>query len=224
MPNHQGSWLPARASLQPDGLYLALRQIAPAELRDAFMQETIARLGAPESFVQVASADLGRMAARRAPAGIVFHVARCGSTLVAQLLKQHDGVVVYAEPLPVNEILVPPHRYPRAALAAALRSLGNAFAAHAGGAWRLKCSSWNTLFCDLVADAFPATPWVLCIRDPGEVAVSLLRELPGWLRKNDDNARRLSQVIDPDSKSTSSEEYVARTFGAFCEAAGRLDP
>ena len=40
----QGGLLPVRAALHPTGLYLALRQIGPAELRDAFMQETIARV------------------------------------------------------------------------------------------------------------------------------------------------------------------------------------
>ncbi len=54
----------------------------------------------------------GHRGHRRRP-GIVFHVSRCGSTLVSQLLKQHVGVVVYAEPLPVNEILLPPHKWPR---------------------------------------------------------------------------------------------------------------
>src|SRR5262245_15048118 len=84
----QGDWLPARAALHPTGLYLALRDIRTAELQDPFMQETIARVPARESVVQVARGDVGKGAAGTAPAGIVFHVSRCGSTLVSQLLKQ----------------------------------------------------------------------------------------------------------------------------------------
>ena len=151
----QGDWLPARAALHPTGLYLALREIRPAELQDPFMQETIARIPARESVVQVAREDVGKGAAGTSPAGIVFHVARCGSTLVSQLLKQHVGVVVYAEPLPVNEILLPPHKWPRAELVAALRSLGAAFARHARKPWVWKLTSWNTLFCDLVCRGLP---------------------------------------------------------------------
>lgn len=218
------NWLPVRAALHPDGLYLALRQIRAEELQDAFMQETVARVPAAEKIVQVAMGDLGKAAAGSAPAGVVFHVARCGSTLISQLLKQQGECVVYAEPLPVNEILVPPHRRPRHELASALRSLADAFARHAGRPWVLKLSSWNTLFCDVVAEAFPDTPWILSLRDPVEVGVSLLGRPPGWLGDRAGTTSPFPAIIDPEHASASREEYVARLYGAFCDAACRLDP
>ncbi len=220
----QGDWLPARAALHPTGLYLALREIRPAELQDPFMQETIARVPARESVVQVAREDVGRGTAGTGPAGIVFHVARCGSTLVSQLLKQQMGAVVYAEPLPVNEVLLPPHKWPRAELVAALRSVGAAFDRHARRPWVWKLTSWNTLFCELVAEAFPATPWALVLRDPLEVAVSLLGTPAGWIWDDGRPAAAFSRFIDAEGASRSREEYVARLYGAFCDAAGRLDP
>lgn len=218
------NWLPVRAALHPDGLYLALRQVRAAELQDAFMQETVARVTAAEEIVQIATGDIGKAAAGSAPAGLVFHVARCGSTLISQLLKQQGECVVYAEPLPVNEVLVPPHRRARNELAGALRSLGDAFARHAGRPYVLKFSSWNTLYCDIVAEAFPDTPWVLSLRDPVEVGVSLLGEPPGWLGDRAGTNSPLSAIIDPGQASASREEYVARLYGAFCDAACRLDP
>lgn len=210
MHETQGDWLPSRAALHPTGLYFSLREIEPAELQDAFMQETIARIGGRESVVQIAREDLGKADPDTAPAGLIFHVARCGSTLVSQLLKQHGGAVVYAEPLPVNEILLPPHKWPRHELVGALRSLGDAFARHAGKPYVLKFSSWNTLFCDILAAAFPASPWAFILRDPVEVGVSLLNEPPGWLK-----------VLT--GAATSEEERVARLYGAFCDAACRLE-
>ncbi len=176
-------WLPIRAALRPDGLLVALRDIKPHELRDAFMQETVARLSGADQLLQVSRADLLKPVTGPQPAGLVFHVARCGSTLVSQTLKQFDGVTVYAEPLPFNEVLLPPHAGSRAEMVGALRALGAALARHAGGPFIIKFSSWNTLFCDLLVEAFPATPWALCLRNPAEVAVSLLRETPGWLRR-----------------------------------------
>lgn len=220
----QGDWLPARAALHPTGLYFALRDIRAAELQDPFMQETIARVPARESVVQVARADVGKGATGTAPGGIVFHVSRCGSTLVSQLLKQQVGVVVYAEPLPVNEILVPPHKWPRAEVVAALRSLGAAFARHARKPYVLKLTSWNLLFCDLVAEAFPESPWVLCLRDPVEVGVSLLRQPPGWIWEGEGPAAAFARFVDPDGVAQSREAYVARLYAAFCDAASRLDP
>ncbi|MGH8722282.1 MAG: hypothetical protein ACREU4_09880, partial [Burkholderiales bacterium] len=77
----QGEWLPARAALHPTGLYFSLREIRPAELQDPFMQETIARLPARETIVQIDREDVGKGVAGSAPAGLIFHVARCGSTL-----------------------------------------------------------------------------------------------------------------------------------------------
>jgi len=223
MHETQGDWLPARAALHPTGLYFSLREIAAAELQDAFMQETIARVGGGERVVQIDRADVGKAAPESAPAGLIFHVARCGSTLVSQMLKQHGDIVVYAEPLPFNEILLPPHKWPRAELVFALRSLGDAFARHAGKPYVLKFTSWNTFYCDLVADAFPSSPWVLCIRDPVEVAVSLLNEPAGWLKGQEGVSNPFAHLIDPEGNAQSAEERVARLYGAFCEAAGRLD-
>ncbi len=224
MHHGQGDWLPARAALHPSGLYFALRDIGREELHDPFMQETIARLAAAEEFVQILPQDLGRAAPASAPAGLVFHVARCGSTLVSQLLKQQDGLVVYSEPPPVNEILRPPQPWSPRELVAALRSLGDAYARHAGGPYIIKCTSWNTLYCELLAAAFPSTPWALCLRDPIEVCVSLLQRPPAWLLGSDEMPQRFAAIIDPGGHASSSDDLVARTYAAFCESAQRLDP
>ncbi|HEY4366446.1 MAG TPA: hypothetical protein VGN07_04370 [Steroidobacteraceae bacterium] len=216
-------WLPVRAALHPAGLYLALRQIDPQQLRDAFMQETVVRLSAPETFVHIAREDVGKASPDTAPAGLIFHVARCGSTLLSQSLKLLDNVVVYAEPLPINEILSPPHPWPRHELVAALRSLGAALASHARRPYVIKFSSWNTLFCDIVSEAFPDSPWILSLRDPVEVGISLLQQPPGWFRDSGETSRQLAALVDPDGASKSPEEHVARLYGAFCNAATRLD-
>jgi hypothetical protein len=219
----QGDWLPARAALHPDGLYLSLRELAPAELKDAFMAQTLARIAARERIIQVAREDLGKGTANTEPAGLVFHVARCGSTLISQLLKQLDGLVVYSEPLPVTEILLPPHTWSRVELVGALRSLAAAFADHAQKAYVFKFTSWNTLFCDILAEAFPRSPWVLSLRDPVEVAVSLLERPPGWVWESSGPNGHFSACVDPGCVSTSREEYVALLYGAFCTAISRLE-
>jgi hypothetical protein len=222
MQQDEEAGLPVRAALAPTGLYLALRPIGRDQLQDAFMQETVARLPAPDRIVHVAR-DLVRPTRETAPVGIVFHVARCGSTLVSQSLKQLDGLVVYAEPQPVNEILAPPHRWARADRVAALRALGAAFARHAQGRYVLKLSSWNTLYCDVIAEAFPDTPWALSFRDPVEVGVSLLASPPGWFQGTAEAARGLSARVDPERAGKSPEEFVARVYGEFCAAAAQLD-
>lgn len=216
--------LPLRAALHETGLYLALRDVPPEELKDAFVFETMNRLPMPDRFVQVDRADLGKAAPETAPTGIVFHVARSGSTLVSQLLKKRAGVVVHGEPQAVNEILMPPHKWPRADMVGALRSLGAGYAAHAGAPYVLKLSSWTTLFADIVREAFPQTPWVFLYRDPLEVGVSLTRSGPGWFRNEQDASVQIAKLIDPQGASASRDEYIARVFGALCQGIGRLDP
>jgi hypothetical protein len=213
--------LPARAALDADGLHVALIDIPTSELRDPFLQETVQRVSAAQALYQVPKGDLGRVPADTAPAGLIFHVARCGSTLASQLLKQSDGLAVYSEPLAINEVLVPPHKASRAELVGALRSLGALFAAHARGPYVLKLTSWNTLFCDIVAEAFPQSPWALCLRDPLEVCVSLQRQRPGWLRG--DFGATFTSLADPDSRARSDEDQLALVYAGFCEAIGRLD-
>jgi hypothetical protein len=223
MQQDEEAGLPVRAALHPTGLYMALRQIGRDELQDAFMQETIARIPAREWIAHVPREDVGREARYTAPIGIIFHVARCGSTLISQSLKRLDDLVVYSEPQPINELLAPPHRWPRADLVASLRTLGAAFARHARRPYVLKLSSWNTLYCEIVAEAFPETPWVLSLRDPVEVGVSLLASPPGWFQGTTDAARGLAALVDPDRASKSREEFVAHVYGAFCVAAAGLD-
>lgn len=216
--------LPARAVFKPSGLFVALRQLAPAELRDAFMQETVVRIPAPESIIEIPNSELGSLAVDAAPAGLIFHMARCGSTLVSQLLKEHANLSVYSEPLPINEILAPPQVQPRARLVAALRSLAGLFAQHAARPFVIKLSSWNTLFCELVTSAFPDTPWVLCAREPLEIAVSLQAQPPGWLRHGPAATNPFAQAIDPTGRARSPEAYTAQVLAAFCSAAARVDP
>lgn len=215
--------LPARAALRPEGLFFELRDIGPERLQEPFLQQTVQRAQSRSAVVQVHRDDLGKVPPTSAPAGLVFHVGRCGSTLVSQLLKQHGRAVVYSEPLALNDVLVPPHPWSRAELVGALRTLGAAFARHARMPYVLKLSSWNTLYCDIVAEAFPATPWVLCVRDPLEVCVSLLERRPGWLRDAGQPSHMLAPVVHPGRDLPPVEEYLARLVAAYCMAIGRLD-
>jgi hypothetical protein len=76
----------------------------------------------------------------------------------------------------------------------------------------------------MVAEAFPATPWVLCVRDPVEVCVSLLERRPGWLKDAGEPSHRFADVVDPARSSRTVEEYLARLNAACCRAIGALDP
>ncbi len=154
------------------------------------------------------------------PAGLVFHMSRCGSTLVAQMLAAPARHVVLSEPAPLDAIVrLDDHD------AAAKLVLLRAMAAILGQARNpgedncfLKLDCWHTLSLPLFRRAFPRAPWVFLYRDPVEVMVSHMR-------------RRGMQMVPgltppatfgldlPDG--VPNEDYCARVLAAICEGALR---
>ncbi|MBS4729473.1 hypothetical protein MSM1_14355 [Mycobacterium sp. SM1] len=159
------------------------------------------------------------------PAGIIFHLSRCGSTLVSRLLGTLPGVVVLAEPTPLNALLgLDPGRVDEATLAGVVRLLVRALGRRRHGDERrlvLKCSSWNIRRRGVLAAAFPETPWIWVQRDPVRVLASLLAEPPGWLGLQATPTRAAWLFgLDPAAVSAMARaEFAARALGAMLQAA-----
>lgn len=151
-----------------------------------------------------------------APTGFIFHVSRCGSTLLAHLLGRLDGALVLSEPGPVDSLIRAGARLEPARHVALLRAMVGALGqARAPGQDRLfvKLDAWNTLQHALIREAFPETPWIFLYRDPVEVLVSALGQrgvhtvpglLPGSLFGIEDHPP--------------GDEYAARVLGAIYAA------
>lgn len=109
----------------------------------------------------------------RAPSGFIFHMSRCGSTLVSQMLGAAPGHVSISEAPPLDALIRQPFADPDAH-ADVLRALVHAYGR---GAERLfiKLDSWHTRALPLLRRAFPDTPWIFLYREPVEVLVSQLR-------------------------------------------------
>ncbi len=162
------------------------------------------------------------------PAGMIFHLSRCGSTLVSRLLGTLPGVVVLAEPAPLNALLgLEPDRVDDATLVGLVRFLVRALGRCRHGDERqvvLKCTSWNIRRRAILAAAFPETPWIWVQRDPAHVVASLLANPPGWLARH--AAPRAAQLfgLDPAAVLTAAGvEFTARALGAMLESAA-ADP
>jgi hypothetical protein len=163
------------------------------------------------------------------PAGMIFHLSRCGSTLVSRLLATLPGVVVAAEPAPLNALLgLDPDRVDEAVLVGVVRLLVRALGRCRHGDERLlvlKCSSWNIRRRAVLAAAFPETPWIWVQRDPARVLASLLAKPPGWLEVQATPARAARLFgLDPAAvPAMARAEFAARVLGAMLEAAA-TDP
>jgi hypothetical protein len=109
----------------------------------------------------------------RDPDGLVFHLSRCGSTLVAQMLGAAEGYVAIAEPAPIDAMVTTPG-LAEADRVAALRGLASRYAGDAERCF-LKLDAWHIRALPLFRATFPDTPWIFLHRDPVEVIISHLR-------------------------------------------------
>lgn len=211
---------PLKACCSPDGITVSFTTILPARFHDSFCHETLERCGTESNLVRSFSwAQVFEIASVAAePAGVIFHISRCGSTLVSQLLKQIASLVVYSEPPALNDLLMHDEALTRAQQEAAVRFLCCLLGWHASARYVLKLRSWNSLKCDIVLAALKSVPWAFIIRDPLEVAVSVLERPPTWLRARQWQFNPFERFLPEGHRSASNEHYVAVMLKAFCNA------
>ena len=184
-------WLPIRASWQGTELYVHWAYFGARPLRDPFFEGDVrACLRAPFNRlfhhvtpIETLAAWL-KMRPHLEPSGFIFHMSRCGSTLVSQMLAALPANIVVSEASPIDTVVQANRWRPdlgedRHALW--LRSIIGALGQQRSGSeqrYFIKLDCWHTLALPVFRRAFPAVPWVFLYRDPVEVLVSQLR-IPG---------------------------------------------
>ncbi len=111
------------------------------------------------------------------PTGFIFHLSRCGSTLVAQMLAALPQNIVISEAPPIDAVLRAHWRDPAITdeqRIAWLRALLSVYARprHGERHFYVKFDSWHTPALPLIRRAFPTVPWIFLYRDPLQVLVS----------------------------------------------------
>ena len=157
------------------------------------------------------------------PAGFVFHVSRCGSTLVSQMLASLSENIMISEAPVIDSAITGrkanasvTHDERSRWLTGILNALGQP---RTGLEQRLfvKFDAWDILDFPVVRRAFPNVPWIFLYRDPVEVLVSQL---------NHRGAHMVPGVIDPELFGLDSarvtnllpEEYCAAVLAALFKA------
>jgi hypothetical protein len=113
-----------------------------------------------------------------APSGFIFHMSRCGSTLVSQMLGALPGTISVSEPDPLDTIVQLPlvaQGVSTELHIAAVRAMIAALGRNRDGTthrYFVKLDSWHTLALPLFRAAFPDVPWIFLYREPVEVLVS----------------------------------------------------
>jgi len=223
------NWLPAALVPAPGQLAIDWVHFGDAPLHESFFEDSLRRAKRRpiNALLKVCTplGILGKLApadAATAPDGLIFHMSRCGSTLVSQMLAaMADGIVVSEAP-PLDAIVQMTHSHPEAPLeqrVALLRGMAAALGRDRFGNRRhyvIKTDSWHSLALPLFRAAFPDTPWVFLFRDPTEVMVSQMRirgsqTVPGT---------ELDPVFAiPEPLGLSTEDYIARVLNRVTQAA-----
>jgi hypothetical protein len=230
-PTQLAGWVPIRLywqGTQPmvDWCYLGgLRFKAP------FFEQTIGEaLRRPFGLLfrpQTPIEFLGEIAAHApglAPAGFIFHMSRCGSTLISQMLAALPRNLVVSEAGPIDFVVRA--RDGSRAVSEEEQTVWLRWIVNVLGRQRaleqdryfIKFDSWHTLYLSLILRAFPEVPWVFVYREPIEVMVSHRRQ-PG--------AQMVPGLIDlpwtglePGSlHAMGHDEYCARLLGRILDAA-----
>lgn len=221
-PRH---WLPVAIAAAPEGMAVDWAWLGPQPLRASFYEDEIRRaLALPFNRAfryRIGLDDLIRQTAELdslQPDGFIFHMSRCGSTLVAQMLAALDDSIVISEAAPIDTVLQSTRAADPDVAAQALRAIIAAFGRKRAGNERryvVKLDAWHTLALPMFRRAFPDVPWVFLYRDPVEVLVSQMRQL---------GLQMVPQYFPPSFFGIAAEacsmddDYCARVLAAVCGA------
>lgn len=170
-------WLPIALRPQDDAVDWAF--FGARRLRESFFAESVApvrftplnrllRLRTPLSAVEGLEGP--------APDGLIFHMSRCGSTLVGRMLGAPAGSTILSEAAPIDAVVRSglPHARRVSLLRGVVAALGRARGAGDARLF-LKLDCWHAMDFGLFRQAFPKTPWLYLHRRPDEVLVSHAR-------------------------------------------------
>jgi hypothetical protein len=235
--NRPGSrWLPVGVSSDGVQAVVEWAHFGEAPLSEPFFEEPARR--ARNRLVSrllrwrtplIALPDDPSLAAAQAPDGLIFHMSRCGSTLVAQALAAAEHTIAISEPPPLDAVIQLCAAHPDlslenrarlvramvAALTAARTGNGTGNGTGQAGYKFVKFDAWHTLALDLLLAAFPDTPWIMLYRDPVEVMLSHqqmpgLHSLPG----------PLTALLEIEAQhAVHGPDYTARALAIVCNAA-----
>lgn len=222
-------WVPMRVYQQDTELLVDTCAINWNQLIEPFFEQTLEReLRQPFNALFRAQVPLAQVAEQEQqnpsppPAGLIFHMSRCGSTLLSRLLQFSPGCRMIAEPGAITMLLRQTAEHPLAVRVLLLRGLvgmfGRVAAPDQPPRLFLKLDSWQTCDLALFRLAFPATPWIFVTRDPLEILVSQINNPASAMLTRSEGAAQIG--LDPSVALTQSiEEFCARALGCYCQIA-----
>ena len=237
-PDDLDGWIPSRIRWRDGDPVVEWRWLGECRFTEPFHSETLNRaLRNPFAllFRRETPMEALRVRAGRhpglTPTGFIFHMSRCGSTLIGQGLSVSSENVVISEAPVIDSLLrggapsvgkpfIGKPLDPQQRIAW-LRWLIAALGQKRTGQetrYFIKLDCWHVPWLPLLRTAFPDVPWIFLYRDPVEVlasheALPALWRVPGMLSP---------ELIGMDLvavRQMDRLEYCARVLGKVCESA-----
>lgn len=221
-------WTPVALNLAGAAPSLDWGDLRGVRFAEPFFQQTVERWagGAPAPLIRTGLDALAAFDAAPSldPDALIFHASRCGSTLLSRLLGTVPGVLVVAEPPPLNALLLaaPAERDGTDAVRM-VRRLVRALGQRRFGDERhyaLKLSSWNVRRLDLFRRAFPAAKLIWLHRDPSAITASLLADPPGWLASG--RAAWAETIFEGAAGAVGDADFFVHALAAMLAAATEI--
>ena len=216
-------WIPLRAACEKE-LAVDWCYTGALEFTDPFFADTISRaFRRPFALMcqrRTTAAQLKGICETSSllqPRGFIFHMSRCGSTLVSRTLAALPELLVLSEPPPLDDVLR------KSACDEHIRLIVSALARRRRDAQQgliVKLDCWNTLEIPRFRRLFPDVPFIFIFREPADVLVSQLNRPGAWTLP--DTVSPETFGMDPGAAAAMRrDEYCVRALAAICAAGAR---
>lgn len=217
-------WIPYKLLQQEQQWHCLWLDLAGKRIAEPFFTDTILRCKASapinRRFPSISSLEYLTTCAAAAtdvvaPSAFVFHVSRCGSTLVSQLLGLSEKNIALSEVPLIDELLRMSRKQvdsfeAETALKASIALLGRRRLGLEKHLF-IKLDSWHVFFAGTLRRLYPEVPFILLYRSPDEVVFSHqkrrgMQAVPGLLEPE------LFGMSQAESTSCDGDRYIAKVL------------
>jgi len=228
-PNIQlaSNWLPYRYQIKRR---LVSWLVPVGHATEPFQDETISRYREQLLLNQIiqpcTSLDIARQQAENLvdikPAGFIFHLSRCGSTLISGCLSELETTCVFSESPLLTELLLDGNLSPLEQKSC-LRALINLQAAAFPHRQQviIKWNAWDIFRWELIHEIYPKVPMIFLVRDPVEILASHQR-LAGRHMAGDRSLANVNPVFISTTREQTLLNWRSSVLGALLGEMNRV--
>jgi len=223
------NWIPYRLFEEGDNINCRWLYLGDEKIAEPFFEETIGKCRKlPENsrlIRSVSNVDVlpewSQQIETIAPTAFIFHISRCGSTLISQLLGLHPSNIVLSEVPFFDELLRSGNRNNNMpATLPLLKAAIDLYGARRDDASThlfIKADSWHVHFYKQLRELYPLVPILLLYRRPDEVIRSQqknrgMQAVPGLIEPE------IFGFDKNDILQLSLDEYMARVIESYLQA------